>query len=350
MKAVDFDPDLFPRAHEFGRLARCRASFLMSRKARELGQVAHTETLYTRNGIRMHEGNLNEGEDLEPQERESWERVQRKRAAFIESWAQGPEFESIKEERFIMRKGLRILATGQPDEVLLAGKRAAILDSKFGWHEVAQPRINWQLAAYALGVWQRYGVEEITVQLLSPYHDYEPFCYGPEELGKVAKSVDLICAELADPPQPIAGDWCRYCQARLICQAAKGEAGQVMKLSLVELPVGDKAGRILHEIVRAEELFEQIRKHYKSLLDKDPAAVPGWQLVSQNRRWVTNVYKAYQRVDDRVELAAFLEKCSLSLSNLEELAKGAAMPITDFADVIGSKRTAPSLQATKKTK
>jgi uncharacterized protein DUF2800 len=347
---VDFDPDLFPRAHEFGRLARCRASFLMSRKARELGQVAHTETLYSSNGTRMHEANLNEGEDLVPQERESWERLQHKRAAFIESWAAGSEFESIKEERVIVRKGLRILATGQPDEVLLDGKRAAILDSKFGWHQVAQPRINWQLASYALGVWQRYGVQEITVQLLSPYHDYEPFCYGHEELSQVAKSVDLICGELVDPPAPIAGDWCRYCQARLICQAAKAEAGQVMRLSLVELPVGDKAGRILHEIARAEELFEQIRKHYKSLLDKDPAAVPGWQLVSANRRWVTNVYKAWLRAQGRVELVAFLEKCSLSLSNLEELAEGAAMPITDFTDVIGSKRTAPSLQATKKTK
>jgi CRISPR/Cas system-associated exonuclease Cas4 (RecB family) len=346
---VDFDPDLFPRAHEFGRLARCRASFLMSRKARELGQVAHTETLYSSNGTRMHEANLNEGEDLAPGERESWERLQQKRAAFIEAWALG-EFESIKEERVIVRKGLRILATGQPDEVLLDGKRAAILDSKFGWQQVAEPRINWQLAAYALGVWQSYGVQEITVQLLSPYHDYEPFCYGHEELSKVAKSVDLICAELVDPPAPIAGDWCRYCQARLICQAAKAEAGQVMKLSLAELPVGDKAGRILHEIARAEELFEQIRKHYKSLLDKDPAAVPGWQLVSANRRWVTNVYRAYQRASDRVELAAFLEKCSLSLSNLEELVSGAAMPITEFSDVIGSKRTAPSLQATKKTK
>ena len=345
---VDIDPDLFPRAHEFGRLARCRASYLLSRKARELGQVAHTETLYTANGNRLHEANLNEGEDLEPQERESWERVQQKRAAFIERWAQG-ECESIKEERVIIRKGLRILATGQPDEVLLDGKRAAILDSKFGWHQVAQPRINWQLAAYALGVWQRYGVEEITVQLLSPYHDYEPFCYTHEEITVLAKSVDLICAELADPPAPIAGDWCRYCQARLICQAVKAEAGQVMKLSLVELPSGDKAGRILHEIARAEELFGEIRKHYKAVIEKDADAIPGWQLVSTNRRWVTNVYRAYQRVQGRVELAAFLEKCSLSLANLEELAEG-VMPIADFADVIGSKRTAPSLQATKKTK
>jgi PD-(D/E)XK nuclease superfamily protein len=58
--------------------------------------------------------------------------------------------ESIKEGRLWLRKGIKPLLSGQPDEILLAGKRAAVLDYKFGASRVSDPGENFQLAVYSL--------------------------------------------------------------------------------------------------------------------------------------------------------------------------------------------------------
>ena len=356
MSTPEIEPDLFPRAHEFGRLSRCKASWLLAKRALEVGQVAHTDTIYTAAGTRLHEANLNGAEELGTEERPNWDRVQERRQAFLESWADGEKFESVKEERLVVRQGLRILASGQPDEVVLQGERAAVLDAKFGWQEVSQPRVNWQLCVYALAVWQHYGITAITVQLLSPFHSYEPFTYGLEELSKALKSVALIVGQLADPPEPRVGDWCRYCQARVICKAAKQEAGRVAQLSLAELPKGEKAGKILHEISRAEELFSEIKRFYKELLAREPEAVSGWKLSAGTlRRWIPNVFKAWMSLEDKVSLTQFLEACSMSVSNLEGLLEDKAkLKGAELGEVVepltASKRTAPSLQAVTKGK
>ena len=345
------DPSLYPRAHEFHRLARCKASWQLQKRALELGQLAHTETVYSAAGTRLHDAFLNGGEDLETDERLVWDKVQERRAEFVKDWSRGTEFESVKEERLTIRKGLRILATGQPDEVLLQSERAAVLDSKFGYAQVAQPKINWQLALYALGTWQRYGISEITVQLFSPTWTYESFVYGPEELDKVHQSVERICAALGDPPLPRAGDWCRYCQARLICPVVRDEAGRVARLALHELPSGEKASKILHEIARTEELIEEIKKYYKAVMTKEPDSVPGWKLTAGTlRRWVTNPYKLWMLVEDKTQLGKFLEACSISIGDLTALAEQSGIEMSDLESVIGTKRTAPSLVAITKGK
>ena len=353
---LDIDLDLFPRAHEFHRLARCKASWQLQKRALELGQLAHTETVYSAAGTRLHDAFLNGGEDLEPDERLTWDKVQDRRGEFVKDWSRGTEFESIKEERLVVRRGLRILASGQPDEMLVQGARAAVLDSKFGFNQVAQPKINWQLALYALGVWQRYGISEITVQLFSPTWTYESFTYGPDELGKVCESVERICAALGDPPLPRAGDWCRYCQARLICPVVREEAGRVARLALHELPSGEKASKILHEIARTEELIEEIKKYYKAVMTKEPDSVPGWKLTAGTlRRWIPSVHRAWMSIEDKASLPQFLEACSMSVSNLEGLLEDKAkLKGAELGSVVepltAAKRTAPSLQAITKGK
>jgi hypothetical protein len=81
---------------------------------------------------------------LSSREREDWETCQRKRAAFLEQWTADCALpvEVIKEQRLWLRKGLRPLLSGKPDEVLRQGARALVLDHKFGNHRVDDPRDN----------------------------------------------------------------------------------------------------------------------------------------------------------------------------------------------------------------
>ena len=71
----------YPSASEYGRLLKCRASFLMAKKAKALGQVAHERSDAADLGLKLHLANVEGPDILTPKEREDWETCQRKRAA-----------------------------------------------------------------------------------------------------------------------------------------------------------------------------------------------------------------------------------------------------------------------------
>jgi len=83
--------------------------------------------------------------------------------------------QSIQEERLWLRKGIRPLLSGKPDEVLRRGARVAVLVQKYGSYRVEDPQENMQLAIYALLVSRSdEAVEEVSGQILSPYWDLSP--------------------------------------------------------------------------------------------------------------------------------------------------------------------------------
>jgi hypothetical protein len=75
-----------------------------------------------------------------------------------------------------LRRGIRPLLTGKPDEVLRQANRAALLDFKFGSYRIADPAENIQLSIYTLMVSREDdAIEQVTVQILSLHFDFEPF-------------------------------------------------------------------------------------------------------------------------------------------------------------------------------
>src|SRR5215471_8507002 len=174
----------FPSASEYGRLLQCRASYLLSRKAHALGQVAHQWSPAADLGTKKHLASIEGAEILSDRERADWETVQRKREEFVKGWLGNSQesFSSVKEERLWLRRGIRPLLTGKPDEVLRQGNRAAVLDQKFGTYRVADPADNVQLSIYAfLESREDDAIEEVTVQILSPHYDFEPHTYTRSE-------------------------------------------------------------------------------------------------------------------------------------------------------------------------
>ena len=101
----------YPSASSYERLLQCRASYLLSRRAVALGQVAHQRSQAADLGIKKHQASTEGPEILSEREREDWDIVQAKREEFIKGWAGDQPFSSVKEERLWLRKGIRPLLT-----------------------------------------------------------------------------------------------------------------------------------------------------------------------------------------------------------------------------------------------
>src|SRR5215471_5016041 len=265
----------FPSASEYDRLVQCRASYLLSRKAHALGQVAHESSLAADLGTKKHLANTEGPEVLSEAERADWEACQAKRNEFIKRWLANSQepFNSTKEERLWLRRGIRPLLTGKPDEVLRQGNRAAVLDHKYGSYRVAGPADNVQLSIYALLVSREEdSIEEVTVQILSPYFDFEPFTYTRAELDRLHQSVLVVISSLSDPGEPVPGAHCQFCPARLICPAARNEAETATLTKVIELPLGEPAANLSRQIRRANALFKEIEAFDRRVLEREPGA------------------------------------------------------------------------------
>jgi CRISPR/Cas system-associated exonuclease Cas4 (RecB family) len=346
----------YPSASEYGRLVKCRASFLMAKKAKALGQLAHQRSPASDLGTKLHLANIEGPDILSAKEREDWETCQRKRAAFLTLWTADCALpvEMAKEERLWLRKGLRPLLSGKPDEVVRQGSKIAVLDHKYGNYRVEDPRNNVQLSLYALLVAREdASVEEVTCQILSPLYDFESVTYSREELHELCRTVQVVVASLADPGDPVPGDHCHFCPARLICGAAKDQAAQAMLAKVVELPLGNEAARLLDDIKRAQSLFKEVEAFYKHVLEGTPGAIPGWTLKPGDiRRSITDPVALQRKVAELLPVDELLSTCSVSVPQLEKAwAKKSGIPVAQarepFKRFLGSllaeKLTAPSL-------
>src|SRR6516165_1790955 len=347
-----------PSASEYDRLLACRASHLLSRRAHALGQVAHQQSPAAALGTKQHLAGVEGPEALSEAEREDWEICQRKREEFIKEWLGNSQesFSSIKEERLWLRRGIRPLLTGKPDEIIRRVKRALVLDWKFGIYRVADPADNVQLSIYALLVSRDDDtIEEVTVQILSPYHDFEPFTYTRAELDRLYSSVQIVVNSLSDPGEPTPGAHCQFCPARLICSAARNEAETATLAKVIELPLGEGAAKLLTQIRRAQNLFKEIEAHDKHLLERDPGAVPGWILEpGAVRRSIEDPVKAFEQLVELFSVQEFLSCCSVSVPELERsLARKKGVPTTQtkelfkrfLGNLLVEKRNSPSLKA-----
>jgi hypothetical protein len=375
-----------PSASDYNRLLQCRASYLLSRKARALGQVAHQYSPAADLGTKKHLASTEGPEILSEAERADWEKVQTKREEFINGWlgnSQEP-FISVKEERLWLRRGIRPLLTSKPDEVLRQGNRCAVLDQKFGSYRVADPGENVQLSIYALLVSREdETIQEVTVQILSPQFDFEPFTYTRAELDRLHQSVLVVINSLSDPGEPVVGDHCAFCPTKLICPSARSEAENIepgqnrnptAKSAVAgswslrnqqgcvpatpcwdcELPLGEGAAKLLTQIKRARSLFLEVEAFYKRLLEAEPGAIPGWTLEpGAVRRSIDEPAKALERLSELFSVQEFLSCCSVSVPELEKAwAKKKGQPAGQakesfkrlLGDLLSEKRNAPSLK------
>ena len=114
---------------------------MLSKKARELDQVAHETSPESERGTLLHKAyELQSSDGLSDIEAADYEAIMAQREEITAQWLpNGKQLKRIAEERLWLHRGLRPVLSGQIDELLIQGNRALLFDVKTGRGEVDPP-------------------------------------------------------------------------------------------------------------------------------------------------------------------------------------------------------------------
>lgn len=310
------DPRLgLPSASSLFRLALCPGSHALIRFLRENHKIDRDTSDDAASGLRIHESLAQSrrswiGADSNLSERETEtalkcfelrERVVREWCGDITS-----NYMTFVEERMFYRdeKG-NVRFSGQPDYVAIDFRhcRALIIDYKTGHTESTPAADNMQLRALAVCLKSEYeSLLEIDAAIVEPWvsHDVERVRYGVAELADAAFQLTEIAVAAergAEMSTRIAGDWCKYCDARVHCPEARAVAVSVVHdfdlasiATDADLPTGDAGVQLYRKIKLAQRLLDDLERGYERVLAFNPDALPGYKLpdVGRARRYVAN--------------------------------------------------------------
>jgi hypothetical protein len=182
---------------------------------------------------------------------------------------------------------------GSTDLLGRKGKRAFVLDWKFGDGVLVAAENNPQLLFYAAAAmrtpaaqWVFEGVEEIECIIVQP-PSIRRWVTTPARVKEFEQEL-LYAVRLsswADAPMQ-TGDHCRWCTAKPICPQMTGAVDRALKTQLAALPKEQIAVQ-LQQADMLEDYIKNVRALAFQLLENGHP-VPGYKLVAKRgtRQWV----------------------------------------------------------------
>jgi len=182
---------------------------------------------------------------------------------------------------------------GSTDLIGRIGKRAVVLDWKFGDGVAVEVEENPQLMFYAAAAmrteeakWAFVDVEEIEMVIVQP-PQVKRWVTTPARIAQFEK--DLVKAvKLAQQPNAELkiGDHCRWCAAKPICPQMTGAVDRALKTQVETIDV-QTLGAYLANADILEDWIKDLRALAHQILDSG-APVPGYKLVAKRgtRQWV----------------------------------------------------------------
>ena len=222
------------------------------------------------------------------------------------TWAFGGDL--IVEHRFDL-KWLFEEGFGTNDALVAkAFKKLTVFDYKHGAGVAVEVENNPQLLYYALGAlgetnFMEYGeIQMVIVQPRAPHRDgavRRSRIWTPEELYSWAREVLLPGVMKTKDPnaQLVAGDHCRFCDAKVHCPAIKAQANEIAmnafsEIGPVDLPgpaelSKDEVLRVLEVGDRVTAWIKEVNAFAQHLLERGEE-IPGYKLVAKRatRQWI----------------------------------------------------------------
>lgn len=182
---------------------------------------------------------------------------------------------------------------GSTDLLGRKGRRAIVLDWKFGDGVLVDVEDNAQLLFYAAAAmrtpacqWVFEGVEEIECVIVQP-PAIRRWVTTPERVKQFEVELAKAVRESSSPEASMqTGDHCRWCAAKPICPQMNGEVDRALKMQLANLPAEQIATQ-LRQADMLEDYINDLRAlAFKMLENGRP--VPGYKLVAKQarRQWV----------------------------------------------------------------
>ena len=213
--------------------------------------------------------------------------------AWIEIQDTLPNATFIEAERMVT---LTEEAGGTADGMMIEGNRAAIIDFKFGQGQVDAD--SDQLLFYAVcarkSLPEFAKVDTFECYIIQPALDpvIDKTVYPASVLDRFEQTAFTAIAASKKPgARPVEGDWCKWCDAKLVCPA-KTQRNDTLtnpKEHVLDLrTLAEQAARLKPLVKSAEKWLEEAEERIHHELSNG-VAVPGWKLVSSK---VVRVWKS----------------------------------------------------------
>ena len=219
---------------------------------------------------------------------------------------------------------------GTADWILIDGKQAHLVDTKFGRRSVPDAEVNAQMQAYALGVWDRWiHVDQLTVHILLPRRDEvstHTFSRG-KDYANIRMRIDTIIAraKVADPasfnPSVKA---CQYCGNKGSCAKLAGSmltqaSGVIDGTKNIDLADARQVSELLKLIPVFEAWSGKFKEEVLRKAIYEGFDIPGFELLERNApRSITSAFGAWEVLKDKMPVEKFLESVSrVSITELE---------------------------------
>ena len=183
---------------------------------------------------------------------------------------------------------------GSTDLLGRIGKRAIVLDWKFGDGVLVSAEENEQLLFYAAAAmrteeskWIFEGADEIECIIVQP-PEIRRWVTTPQRVALFEQELRRAVHESHSEAASMAmGDHCRWCAAKPICPKMTGQVERVLQTKLQALPI-DQIAMQLEQADTIESYIKDLRALATQMLENGQT-VPGFKLVAKRgtRQWTS---------------------------------------------------------------
>ena len=183
---------------------------------------------------------------------------------------------------------------GSTDLLGRIGKRAIVLDWKFGDGVLVSAEENEQLLFYAAAAmrteeskWIFEGADEIECIIVQP-PEIRRWVTTPQRVALFEQELRRAVHEShSEAASMAAGDHCRWCAAKPICPKMTGQVERVLQTKLQALPI-DQIAIQLEQADAIESYIKDLRTLATQMLEHG-VRVPGFKLVAKRgtRQWTS---------------------------------------------------------------
>lgn len=225
---------------------------------------------------------------------------------------------------------------GSTDLIGRIGKRAVVLDWKFGDGVAVEVEENPQLMFYAAAAmrteatkWAFDGVDEIEMVIVQP-PQVKRWVTTPARIAQFER--DLVSAvRQAEKPDALikTGDHCRWCTAKPICPQMTGAVDRALQASIQAIDA-QMIGAYLANADLLEDWIKDLRALAHQMLDSG-ASVPGYKLVAKRgtRQWVDEAKAATAMLTMNVPRSEIYKEELLSPAQMEKVLKKSKLTLPD---------------------
>lgn len=201
-----------------------------------------------------------------------------------------------------------------------------IIDFKFGYKEVSSPASNLQLADYATGIMNepsrtaKPAPQKVIACII------QPRIMGSNWSEFTFTKFDAITANIKDiiekcnnhEAQRNAGEWCTYCKAFEKCNKVNQMKDALSEIEPSEITVAN-ADEMYEKALLVEKKIKAIKAQCKQIAIDNGGRAGRLEIREKNgNRFIPDLQKAYESVQDIMTVQEFLSCCSAKISNLEK--------------------------------